>query len=198
MAKKKKTNIQDGAAVVRGEVKVTTLKNGVPIKTLKINNNAVSNMLVGIARFIRGDFLFLPAEGVSFIPAYLGVGYTLNTGAAATSFTQSSLANELDQYTYRFDVSKEGISLDTSNNCVNLNLRAVIPSGALAVGTRINEVGLFAGRQRADSGMLARVVYTTNGSTLATERNDSTAEHHIKIEQGMSYQIDWTIKLSNK
>ena len=151
MAKKKVTTIKDGTALVRGEVTITKLKNGVPIQKVKTHNNAVANLLIGVARYIRGDFLNLPGEGTSFIPAYLGVGYT--TSSQETSFTQTHLVAELTQYENRFDVSKEGITIDTTSTpaSIKLGLRAVIPAGVLAVNTEINEVGLFAERKRADS-----------------------------------------------
>lgn len=192
----KKTTVTEAGTVVRGEVKITKLKGNKVVSVKKMNNNAVANLLIGVARFIRGDFLHLGNEGVSFIPAYLGVGYTESDLKIATTFDQTSLANELSSYKDRFDVTKGDVKLTASD--VRLSLSAVIPSGIFNSGTRINELGLFSQRNVSASGMLARVVYKLSENTIAKQSNDASGDYHIKIETGMSYRIDWNIILSNK
>ena len=192
----KKTVVKDNVTSIKGEVVVSTYKGTKLVTKKKMHNNAVANMLIGIARFLRGDFLHLGEESKSCLPLYLGVGFT--NAVAVTQFDAKSLASELSSYTYRFDISKGDISIDTTNNQVRLSLSAVIPSGTFVSGTEINEIGLFSQRATKSSGLLARVVYLTDAGRPATSTNDSTGKNHIIIKTGMSERIDWTIILSNK
>lgn len=197
--KKAKTTVSEPALTVRGKVTVSTFKGNSLVSKKTTHNNGVANLFVGIARFIRGDFLYLPGEGSSFLPTYLGVGYTENVSHATTNFADTSLGAERSDYINRFDVTKGAITTDSTQGVVKLKLSAVIPSGVFAEGTHINELGLFSQRAVSSSGLLARVVYTQpDSTTLSTVNNDCVGANHIKIQTGMSYQIDWEIIIGNK
>lgn len=192
----KRTVVTEQGTTIKGEVVVSKFRGEKLVKTMKMSNNAVANMLIGVARYLRGDFLNLSKEGLSFIPAYLGVGYT--ESASSTSFNQTYLAGELNTYKHRFDVTKGDVTVDDTAGNVMLSLSAVIPSGIFNADTNINELGLFAQRSVASSGMLARVIYKNSSGALATQKNDPTGASHIIIETGMSYRIEWNIILTNK
>lgn len=192
----KRTVVTEQGTTIKGEVVVSKFRGEKLVKTMKMNNNAVANMLIGVARYLRGDFLNLSKEGLSFIPAYLGVGYT--ESGSSTSFNQTYLASELTTYEHRFDVTKGDVKLDNTSGSVTLSLAAVIPSGVFSAGTHINELGLFAQRSVSSSGMLARVTYKNSNKALSTQKNDPNGESHILVETGMSYRIEWNIILTNK
>lgn len=199
-SKKSTTTVTEPSLTVKGRVTVKSFKGSKLVQKRTINNNGVANLFVGMARFIRGDFLYLPGEGSSFLPTYLGVGYTQEASHLTTGFADTKLGNESNEYVSRFDVTKGNIVSDASKKKVSLTLSAVIPSGVFPSDTHINELGLFSQRKRDDSGLLARVVYTIdNGSTkqLATSANDVSGANHIIIQPGMSYQIDWEIIIGN-
>lgn len=190
-----KTKFTDYKAVIRGEVKVSSLIDGKVISERQMHNTATANMLIGIARFLRGDFFHVSTQSETFLPMYLGVGYisSKSTDGITTSANDVGLKAEYsDLIATRFDVSKGNIEVNSEGE-VRLQLSAVIPSGSFAADTKINELGLFSKRSTNDKGLLARVVMLDNKSVPAEDDTNG-----IVIKRNQSERIDWTIVLSNK
>lgn len=190
-----KTKFTDYKAVIRGEVKISSLVDGKVISEKRVHNTATANMLIGIARFLRGDFFHVSTQSETFLPLYLGVGFIGDVDSVSTAANAVKLKAEYSNIVdTRFDVSKGNIEV-TNDGEVRLSLSAVIPSGTFAAGTPINELGLFSKRSTNDAGLLARVVMLGSDNKPAKEGDN---KYGIVIERNTSERIDWTIVLSNK
>lgn len=190
------TIVSDVGAKIYATVTVNTYKGEAKVQSFSFHNNATGSMLIGIARFLRGDFRYFVEDCRSFIPYFLAVGnLSGDSQHVDTLFSDNTLQQELQTYTNRFQVARDEIT--TASNEVALTLKAVIPSGAFPAGTHINELGLFPTRVVNDGGLLARVVYRTANNEVATSANDNTGANHIIIREGYSNEIIWQIKISN-
>lgn len=175
-----KGRVKDSALSTGGNVTVKKIRRNAVVKTSKYNNHATSNLLYGIARFIRGDFRDFPTASDNFLPKFLGVGIG---EPADPSASDTSLINEL-QITRRFDVVPGRVEQYQSDGVIKLILTSFITSNVVG-GRELTEIGLFTSATPGQGNMLAKVNITDesgNGQTLGS---------------GESLQVDWEITLGN-
>lgn len=169
----KKVRIKDSSTTITGNVIIKEVKNGVVLREKKINNNVTKRLLVGIAKFLRGDFTNFASESVQYLPLYMGVGIAVSPEEPSLDLT--GLTSELNLGN-RFIVTPGSITVETAQ--IQLSLSAFIPS-SLTGNNIITEVGLFSNKIPLSGGLLAKIL---------TGREE-------RIEPDTSWLIEWSIIL---
>lgn len=168
-------NIQESALNITGNVTIKVKKGDAVIKTTKQNNMVTIQFLLGLARFVRGDFKGFVDASSDFIPLYLGVGLGTDLNNDRNRF---KLVNELPVIT-RFDAVGNKIEIKESK-FVSLTISSYVPSSIVG-GLELKEFGLFYTRTPDSPTLLARV-----------EDIDAT-----RLADDESLQIDWVFNFGN-
>lgn len=180
---------------IGGNVVCTKMNGLAKLESKTFHNKTTKNLFIGLAKFMRGDFLLESQSSSSYMPLFLGIG---KVGASIADWSSSNSAYEeavedltglSSEYNESNGVSDRvpmtATTITVSNNTVYLTISGYIPAGYINEGSKITELGLFSTKKtNTYTGLLAKVVI-------------SDTDEFITMNKGEGVQIDWTMIISN-
>lgn len=188
MARKKETpipiKIKDSAINISGNVNIEVRKGSSTLNKLKLNNSGTFRLFTGLLQFLRGDYSTSINGMGAYLPYYLGVGS--QQPPTPTDTTMTGLVAEL-QIGERIRIIPSGIAISNDLGKASLTFTALIPYASVG-DTWLTELGMFSSKYLNTNTMLARV-------TLP--KLNPIDPHGVKLQQGQSLFVQWTINIQN-
>lgn len=182
MSKVKKNNINKeptDSLAYKGNVKIKLAKGKTIIKEYDTKNTGTNLLFEGIALGLVGGYVSRTLD--SYLPQYIGVGYTQEV-LQPTTLDQTDLqAYKLSQVGPRVKISPMNIQKNKEGGYI-APFSAVIPNSTIISANPnglINEVGLFSTLNTKS--LLARIYF----------------EEPIQVSSGMSLIVEWDILIQN-